>query len=317
MRRNIFAFIISSISILLLFTACFRTNSSSSMNHMPSVDPVFNLNTVEDLYQFLTYNEQSYPLISAHRGGPSEGYPENAIPTFAQVANKMPAIIECDISMTKDSILVLMHDETLDRTSTGKGKLSKKTYAELQELYLKDIHGEITEYKIPTLEEALSWGVGRVIYTLDVKKSVPYQKVIDLIRKTKSEANSIIITYSANQAEVVNRLAPDIMISATIKKADDLTRLSELGIPDTRLIAFVGTTEPDTAVYSLLRQHGIKSILGTIGNLDRSAQKAGYQLYADFIVRGADVLSTDRPFEAWKALDFYIKKRNLNSPFIK
>lgn len=317
MRRNIYPFIISSISILLLFTACFRTNSSSSMDHMPSVDPVFNLNTVEDLYQFLTYNEQSYPLISAHRGGPSEGYPENAIPTFAQVANKMPAIIECDISMTKDSILVLMHDETLDRTSTGKGKLSKKTYAELQELYLKDIHGEITEYKIPTLEEALSWGVGRVIYTLDVKKSVPYQKVIDLIRKTKSEANSIIITYSANQAEVVNRLAPYIMISATIKKADDLTRLSELGIPDTRLIAFVGTTEPDTAVYSLLRQHGIKSILGTIGNLDRSAQKAGYQLYADFIVRGADVLSTDRPFEAWKALDFYIKKRNLNSPFIK
>lgn len=317
MRRNIYPFIISSISILLLFTACFRTNSSSSMDHMPSVDPVFNLNTVEDLYQFLTYNEQSYPLISAHRGGPSEGYPENAIPTFAQVANKMPAIIECDISMTKDSILVLMHDETLDRTSTGKGKLSKKTYAELQELYLKDIHGEITEYKIPTLEDALSWGVGRVIYTLDVKKSVPYQKVIDLIRKTKSEANSIIITYSANQAEVVNRLAPDIMISATIKKADDLTRLSELGIPDTRLIAFVGTTEPDTAVYSLLRQHGIKSILGTIGNLDRSAQKAGYQLYADFIVRGADVLSTDRPFEAWKALDFYIKKRNLNSPFIK
>ncbi|WP_231595992.1 glycerophosphodiester phosphodiesterase family protein [Sphingobacterium endophyticum] len=317
MRRNIFPFILSSISILLLFTACFRTNSSSTMSHMPSVDPVFNLNTVEDLYQFLTYNEQSYPLISAHRGGPSEGFPENAIATFAEVANKMPAIIECDISMTKDSILVLMHDETLDRTSTGKGKLSRKTYAELQEFYLKDIHGEITEYKIPTLEEALTWGVGRVIYTLDVKKSVPYQKVIDLIRKTKSEANSIIITYSANQAEVVNRLAPDIMISATIKKADDLTRLSELGIPDTRLIAFVGTTEPDTAVYSLLRQHGIKSILGTIGNLDRSAQKAGYQLYADFIVRGADVLSTDRPYEAWKALDFYIKKRNLNSPFIK
>lgn len=317
MRRNIFPFIISSISILLLFTACFRTNSSLTMSHMPSVDPVFNLNTVEDLYQFLTYNEQSYPLISAHRGGPSEGFPENAIATFAEVANKMPAIIECDISMTKDSILVLMHDETLDRTSTAKGKLSRKTYAELKELYLKDIHGEITEYKIPTLEEALTWGVGRVIYTLDVKKSVPYQKVIDLIRKTKSEANSIIITYSANQAEVVNRLAPDIMISATIKKADDLTRLSELGIPDTRLIAFVGTTEPDTAVYSLLRQHGIKSILGTIGNLDRSAQKAGYQLYADFIVRGADVLSTDRPYEAWKALDFYIKKRNLNSPFIK
>jgi len=283
---------------------------------MPNVDQVFNLKTADDLYQFLTYNENSYPLISAHRGGPSDGYPENAIPTFAEVASKMPAIIECDISMTKDSILVLMHDETLDRTTTGKGKLSRKTYEELQELYLKDNKGELTNYKIPTLEDVLKWGIGRVIYTLDVKKSVPYEKVIELIRNTKAESNSIIITYSANQAEVVNRLAPDIMISASIKKADDLTRLNELGIPDTRLIAFVGTTEPDTSVYTLLRQHGIKSILGTIGNLDRSAAKAGYQLYADFVSRGADILSTDRPFEAWKALDFYIRKRKIESPFI-
>ncbi len=283
---------------------------------MPQVDQVFNLKTVDDLYHFLTYNENSYPLVSAHRGGPSDGFPENAIPTFAEVASKMPAIIECDIAMTKDSVLVLMHDETLDRTTTGKGRVSNKTYEELKDLKLRDNNGELTNYRIPTLEDALQWGIGRVIYTLDVKRSVPYEKVIELIRKTKAEANSIIITYSANQAEVVNRLAPDLMISATIKNRDDLNRLSELSIPDTRLIAFVGTREPDTALYTMLRQHGIKSILGTIGNLDRSAEKAGYQLYADFIVRGADVLSTDRPFEAWKALDFYIKKRNIESPFI-
>lgn len=283
---------------------------------MPQVDQVFNLKTVDDLYHFLTYNENSYPLVSAHRGGPSDGFPENAIPTFAEVASKMPAIIECDIAMTKDSVLVLMHDETLDRTTTGKGRVSNKTYEQLKDLKLRDNNGEMTNYRIPTLEDALQWGIGRVIYTLDVKRSVPYEKVIELIRKTKAEANSIIITYSANQAEVVNRLAPDLMISATIKNRDDLNRLSELSIPDTRLIAFVGTREPDTALYTMLRQHGIKSILGTIGNLDRSAEKAGYQLYADFIVRGADVLSTDRPFEAWKALDFYIKKRNIESPFI-
>ncbi|WP_254530211.1 MULTISPECIES: glycerophosphodiester phosphodiesterase family protein [unclassified Sphingobacterium] len=302
--------------LALLSSSCFRTNSSSSISNMPQVDQVFNLKTVDDLYHFLTYNENSYPLVSAHRGGPSDGFPENAIPTFAEVASKMPAIIECDIAMTKDSVLVLMHDETLDRTTTGKGRVSNKTYEQLKDLKLRDNNGELTNYRIPTLEDALQWGIGRVIYSLDVKRSVPYEKVIELIRKTKAEANSIIITYSANQAEVVNRLAPDLMISATIKNRDDLNRLSELSIPDTRLIAFVGTREPDTALYTMLRQHGIKSILGTIGNLDRSAEKAGYQLYADFIVRGADVLSTDRPFEAWKALDFYIKKRNLESPFI-
>lgn len=316
MSNRVYSSIFIAFMLAVLSSSCFRTNSSGSINNMPQVDQVFNLKTVDDLYHFLTYNENSYPLVSAHRGGPSDGFPENAIPTFAEVASKMPAIIECDIAMTKDSVLVLIHDETLDRTTTGKGKLSRKTFEELKELKLKDNNGVVTNYRIPTLEDALQWGIGRVIYTLDVKKSVPYEKVIELIRKTKAEANSIIITYSANQAEVVNRLAPDLMISATIKNTDDLNRLSEMSIPDTRLIAFVGTREPDTALYTLLRQHGIKSILGTIGNLDRSAERAGYQLYADFIVRGADVLSTDRPFEAYKALDFYIKKRNLESPFI-
>ncbi|WP_433895413.1 glycerophosphodiester phosphodiesterase family protein [Sphingobacterium mizutaii] len=316
MSNRVYSSIFIAFMLAVLSSSCFRTNSSGSINNMPQVDQVFNLKTVDDLYHFLTYNENSYPLVSAHRGGPSDGFPENAIPTFAEVASKMPAIIECDIAMTKDSVLVLMHDETLDRTTTGKGKLSRKTFEELKELKLKDNNGLVTNYRIPTLEDALQWGIGRVIYTLYVKKSVPYEKVIELIRKTKAEANSIIITYSANQAEVVNRLAPDLMISATIKNTDDLNRLSEMSIPDTRLIAFVGTREPDTALYTLLRQHGIKSILGTIGNLDRSAERAGYQLYADFIVRGADVLSTDRPFEAYKALDFYIKKRNLESPFI-
>src|SRR5690606_30763048 len=284
MSNRVYSSIFIAFMLAVLSSSCFRTNSSGSINNMPQVDQVFNLKTVDDLYHFLTYNENSYPLVSAHRGGPSDGFPENAIPTFAEVASKMPAIIECDIAMTKDSVLVLIHDETLDRTTTGKGKLSRKTFEELKELKLKDNNGVVTNYRIPTLEDALQWGIGRVIYTLDVKKSVPYEKVIELIRKTKAEANSIIITYSVNQAEVVNRLAPDLMISATIKNTDDLNRLSEMSIPDTRLIAFVGTREPDTALYTLLRQHGIKSILGTIGNLDRSAERAGYQLYADFIV---------------------------------
>src|SRR5690606_39634552 len=89
------------------------------------------------------------------------------------------------------------------------------------------------------------WGKNAVIYTLDVKKEVPYELVADLIRKTQTETNTIIITYSANQAAVVNLLAPDLMISASIKKPDDLTRLSNLDIPDNRLVAFVGTSEPE------------------------------------------------------------------------
>ena len=300
----------------LISNSCFRGDSPNYLENTPTISPVFDFESIDDLYRFLTYEENSYPLISAHRGGPSEGYPENAIATFAQVAKKMPTIIECDISMTKDSVLVLMHDETLDRTSNGKGKLANFTFEQLQALRLKDINGKITKYNIPTLEQALEWGIGKVIFTLDVKKNVPYKKVIDIIRLTKTESNTIIITYNANQASVVNKIAPDLMISATIKHRDDLSRLNNLGIPDNRLIAFVGTSEPNTDLYTLLRKHGIKSILGTIGNLDRSAKKNGYQIYTEMIMRGADIISTDHPFMAYKAISYYVNKHNISSPYI-
>lgn len=314
-KTSFFLFVVTGCT--LLFSACFRGDMQGNTDQYPKVSNRFNIQTMDEFYDFLTFREGAYPLVSAHRGGAFPGYPENCIATFAEVAKEMPAIIECDVRMSKDSVLVLMHDETLNRTSTGKGKIINKTYAELQELKLKDPSGKVTRYGIPTLEQALLWGKNAVIYTLDVKREVPYELLVDIIRKTQSETSSIIITYTANQAAAVNRLAPDLMISASIKSMDDLTRLYGLDIPDTRLVAFVGTAEPDTSLYNNLRRHGIRSILGTIGNLDKSAKKAGYQRYAEFVDRGADILSTDHPMEAAKALSFYINKRNIRSKYIQ
>lgn len=288
-------------------------NQLSSIN-VPSAR--FKLDSVDDLYSFLDPENNEYPLVSAHRGGPAPGYPENAIPTFERVANAMPVIIECDIAITRDSVLVLMHDDSLDRTTNGTGKIKDKTLDELRKLRLKDLQGRLTEFSIPTLEETLLWGRKKVIFTLDVKRSVPYKKVIDMIRKTEAEPYAIVITYSAKQTAIVNQLAPDLVISATIKDASDLSRLIGLGIPTNRLIAFVGTREPNTSLYDGLVKKGIKSILGTLGNLDRAAEKAGYQRYAQYIDRGASILSTDRPFEAQKALDYYIQSRDIRSKFL-
>lgn len=300
----------------LSFGAC-SGDPAKSQNEQSSIkEPVFDLNSINDLYQFFDPKVNNYPFVSAHRGGPGPGYPENSLPTFARIANAFPAIIECDVVMSKDSILVLMHDETLDRTTNGSGPIKDKTADELSTVRLKDTDGTLTAVGIPTLEEALLWGKGKTIFTLDIKRSVPYERVIEVIRSTQAEANSVIITYSAAQAAIVNQLAPDLMISTTIRNPKDLLRLDDLGVPTNRLIAFVGTSEPDTELYNSLQKRGVKSILGTIGNLDRSAERSGYQRYADFIVRGANIISTDRPFEVQKALDFYIKKRELRSPFI-
>lgn len=323
MKRSLYY--LSIFTILLILISCFRNAPSAHKQDNPDSNQIessnnksnnFNIHSLDDLYDFLTYREDRYPLVSAHRGGDTDGYPENAIETFAHWANKFPLIIECDIRMSKDSVLVLMHDETLDRTSNGTGKVRDYTLSELKELILKDPNGEATKFKIPTLEEALHWGKGKVLFTLDVKQNVPYTLLSQVIQLTNSQASVVVITYNANQASALHRVNPDLMISASVKSQQDIIKLAELGIPDNKLVAFVGTAQPKKELVEALHAHGIKTILGTMGNLDKQAQSRGYQVYAEYIENGADILSTDRAADAQKALDFYILKRKIKSPYI-
>lgn len=317
MKRAFNILIVTFAITTVTATSCFKIKSTSEQpSSIRTEGSHFNLSSADDLYKFLTYSERRVPLISAHRGGPMSSYPENAIETFQHIATKMPAIIECDIALTRDSALVLMHDETLERTTTGNGKVNQHTLVEIKKLHLEDNDGNLTPYRVPTLDEALEWGVGKVIFTLDVKKDVPYNLVINAVRKAGAEAHAIIITYSTGQASIVHNLAPELMISASIKNVEDLVRLSDRNIPDTRIVAFIGTRKPNQKLTAFLHEHGIFCILGTIGNLDRQAAHRGDQVYADYVESGADILSTDRPIQAAKVLNYYIKKRNLSSPYI-
>jgi len=139
-----------------------------------------------------------------------------------------------------------------------------------------------------------------------------------VVRKTKSENNSIIITYNANQAAKVHELAPDLMISATVKSTEDLERLNKMGVPNDKIIAFVGVAEPTESLYTYLNSKGISTILGTMGNLDRSAKaNRNKRIYSDLIANGADVLSTDEVALAGEQLDSYRKEKQLKFKNLK
>ncbi|MFD2934426.1 glycerophosphodiester phosphodiesterase family protein [Spirosoma flavum] len=254
-------------------------------------------------YDFFSYKPNQKGKISAHRGGGDlKGYPENCIESFAYLAKNLPVIIECDIDLTKDSVMVMMHDATLDRTTTGTGKLIDRNYAELGQYRLEDNQGNVTPYKIPTLEEVLRWGKNKVTFTLDVKRNVSFAKVVDMIHKTGASDYVAVITYNAQDAAKLNKLDPNLMISVTIRNHAEYDRLHELGVPDNRMVAFVGVKEPDAELYTFLHQKGIACILGTLGNLDKQAVAKGDQLYKTFATNGADIMSTDRPLEVWQVV---------------
>lgn len=303
--------ILTLISVGLVVISCEnKTSVASQTNQKYLID----LSSTADLETLL--KTEKLPMVSAHRGGSAEGFPENCIETFELALNYGPTIIETDIVMTKDSVLVLMHDDTLDRTTNGSGYVSDYTYSELQEFYLEDFQKTITSFKIPTLDEALKWGKGKVVYTLDVKRGVPYEKVIQSIRENEAEANSIVITYNANQARAFHRLAPDIWLSVSANGKDDIQRLKDYKVDTERVVAFVGTSEPSKQTIDFMKAENIPMILGTLGNLDKSAKTNGDQLYYSFFEKGIQILSADRNQEAAQQALKFTKDNVIKSRFI-
>ncbi|WP_316827622.1 glycerophosphodiester phosphodiesterase family protein [Pedobacter miscanthi] len=299
--------------LFLVIIAVFSSCKPEEKSHQ-----YLRFNTPAELYQFLKWSpERRFPLISAHRGGPMPGFPENCIETFNNATTYNPVIIEFDIAYSKDSVMVIMHDDQLDRTSTGKGLVANYTYEELKAFNLKDNEGNETKFKIPTLDSVLSWSKGKVLLTIDLKKGVSYAKVIEKVKQYQVESNSIIITYTADQAKEVHQLAPDLMISASVQKKTELKRLNNMGIPNNRIVAFVGVSAPDKELYQYLHSKGITTILGTMGNIDKSAIAAPAKMvYYHLVNNGADILSGDNLLQASEELDKFRYNKKLNSSHI-
>src|SRR5690554_1140856 len=138
-----------SIAILLSITGYVNAQDTSLKT--------INLNSTNALHEFFRFKEGDPIIISGHRGGMVEGFPENSIATFENTLKYTPAFYEIDPRLTKDSIIVLMHDVTLERTTTGTGKVSDYTWDELKAFRLKDPKGNVTEFSIPSLDEAIEW----------------------------------------------------------------------------------------------------------------------------------------------------------------
>jgi glycerophosphoryl diester phosphodiesterase len=247
----------------------------------------------KELQAYMRWHLGKAPLISAHRGGPMEGFPENAIETFENTLRYGPCLIECDVRITKDGHLVMMHDATLDRTTNGSGRVSDYTLEELKRLFLKDNKNKLTGCRIPTFGETLQWAVGRAILTVDVKKDVPINRIISEIQKHKADGHAIIIVYNLGDLKKVHQLAPSLMISASARGIIGVKKLFSTGVPAENICAFVGVYEPEPRVYEILHKNGVAAILGTMHNLDNKAVARGISVYQKLFRNGADILATD------------------------
>ena len=240
----------------------------------------------------LRWTPEARPLVSAHRGGPTPGFPENAVETFENALNFAPALIEMDVRQTADGRLVLMHDETLDRTTTGAGRVDATTFEAIRTLRLLNEQGAVTNYRVPTLGEALAWADGRAVLMLDVKE-VAFETILAEVRRWRAENRVAVIVYSLEDAQAVARIAPEVMISVTAETPE--AAREHLRVLDAdRLIAFVGVGLPDPETVRVFHEAGVRAQAAAFGDTDTAAlAPGGWSAYAPILGTGADVIATD------------------------
>lgn len=262
------------------------------------------LDDTDELHQFFELTSEARPIISGHRGGAKNGYPENSIASMEYTLSHTPATFELDPRITKDSIIVLMHDATLDRTTNGTGKVADYTWEQLQQLKLKDPVGNLTDYCIPSLEEAIRWSRGKTVINLD-EKDVPKEMTARIIRRHQAEAHVIVTVHTAEEARYYHERNPDLMFSAFIKTEEAFAKY-EAAIPWSQVAqAYIGPeyNADKQPLVDKLHRKGVMVMVGAGPSYDKLKPRQRAQAYRDLIRSGIDIIESDRPIEVAEAID--------------
>ena len=159
------------------------------------------------------------PLIIAHRGA-SKQAPENTMRAFQRALELGAGGIELDVQLSADGHLVIIHDETLDRTSNGKGMVGDRTLEELKALDFGSwFSHEFKDERIPTLDELL-WFISGWdgLLNIEIKNGPVFytgieKAVADVVKKYKRTNHTIVSSFNHYSLVEIRKYEPEIKIA--------------------------------------------------------------------------------------------------------
>ncbi|MFO1022447.1 MAG: glycerophosphodiester phosphodiesterase family protein [Planctomycetales bacterium] len=230
--------------------------------------------------------------MAAHRAA-HEDAPENSIPAIEKAIELGVDYVELDVRTSKDGILVLMHDSSVDRTSNGKGKVDQLTLAELQALDL-GVKGK-EKWKgtrVPTFEQALQVCRGKMGIYLD-HKSADVPQTLKLVEKF-GMLNKIVVYGGPPILKQYKAIHPEVWIMPDHPRTiDEMKALAKDLKPETMDGGLFFWTKYQVRVAHELKVEVWVDALGPIDSL------AGYKTALDI---GVDGIQTDHPERLLKFL---------------
>lgn len=250
----------------------------------------------------------NYVAVVAHRGD-WRNWPENSIAAIESAINMGVDMVEIDVKLTRDSILVLCHDWTLDRTTTGSGAIADYTYEQLQAFDLKRGHGiAIPGTKIPTLRQALELCKGRVLVNVD--QGFDYYDQVLAITEELGMTNQVIIKsgWPSDKVAAVMKQHKTNMIYMPvvgISAGTDTAAFNKYFAlkPPAFELCFGTLDEKVKSLASKVTASGAKVWVNTLwgslcGNYDDDRAFTSPEpdaVYVPILDMGANIIQTDRP----------------------
>ncbi len=267
----------------------------------------------------LTPPDGNNVLVVAHRGYWRTA-PENSLQAIENSIEIGADIVEIDVRKTKDNQFVLMHDETVDRTTNGSGKVEDYTLDSLKQLYLKDVTGALTQQKIPTLKEVMLLAKGRILVNLD--KSENYiSEVYELLRETGTVQQAIfkgskpISIVRQKYGSVLDSIVYMPIVNRETSPTADYINEFEKGInPMAYEVIYETEDSPIIEYIETIKENKDHVWVNTLwaslcaGRDDDKAVDNPDEAWGWVIQNGATILQTDRP----KLMLSYLRKKGLH-----
>ncbi|SEW45169.1 glycerophosphodiester phosphodiesterase family protein [Chitinophaga arvensicola] len=233
-------------------------------------------------------------LVAAHRSAHTN-YPENSLAAISEAIKQGIDIAEIDLRLTKDSILVLMHDKTITRTTGQKGEVSSFTYEELKQFPLLH-NGKPTAERIPTFKEALLLAKGKIIIDVDFKADgqEAARKAYALINSTGTTKQILFFIYDYQDATFLQSISKQVPIMPRAHDAAETAAILGIGkFPAIHVDPSFYTEKLMTDILKAGSRVWINA-LDEIDNMEKANENTGFDLLFSKYPQ-ANIIQTDLP----------------------
>ena len=298
-----------ALAAALALAACHRAALSSGHGPTRTADGAARLPDFPDASYWTTSGPGAdLPLISAHRGRPElPHYPENVLESIQRLHVAGDFSAEVDVQRSADGVLFLFHDWDLARLTVHEGDPGARTWADLDTMRVRDPEGRLSPYTIPSLEEVLAFAKGRLLLSLDRKGSTTYRQLYRLVAEEDMLDQVSLILYDDEDLGAYRELPARCPMNVTADTVLTVRAMSAAcgewhAAEPCPVNLFLGVGAASDALLGAVERAGLRSILGTFGELDTDARDDGGATYLRLVGRGVSVIATDVPLLAARAV---------------